>query len=149
MPKVNFNYFDLGVIWGNLLRIVPEKGDSYVVPIRTLMLLGGGALAVFGSEKIGFEGAGPLGVVFAAFVSNYYWCQQGIKNVFYIISYEKAFRLYAKIICPFKFLGWEIEDNPVATAFEIFWMIFEPILFGITGAAVKVRNKNFFQISIL
>lgn len=41
------------------------------------MLLGGGALAVFGSEKIGFEGAGPLGVVFAAFVSNYYWCQQG------------------------------------------------------------------------
>lgn len=42
------------------------------------MLLGGGALAVFGSEKIGFEGAGPLGVVFAAFVSNYYWCQQGI-----------------------------------------------------------------------
>lgn len=56
---------------------MPEKGDSYVIPIRTLMLLGGGALAVFGSEKIGFEGAGPLGVVFAAFVSNYYWCQQG------------------------------------------------------------------------
>lgn len=77
------------------------------------MLLGGGALAVFGSEKIGFEGAGPLGVVFAAFVSNYYWCQQ----------------------------GWEIEDNPVATAFEIFWMIFEPILFGMTGAAVKVGMR--------
>lgn len=66
-----------GVIWGNLSRIVPEKGDAYVVPIRTLLLLGGGALAIFGSEKIGFEGAGPLGVVFAAFVSNYYWCQQG------------------------------------------------------------------------
>lgn len=45
------------------------------------MLLGGGALAVFGSEKIGFEGAGPLGVVFAAFVSNYYWCQQGKKTI--------------------------------------------------------------------
>lgn len=103
-----------GVIWGNLSRVVPEKGDAYVVPIRTLLLLGGGALAIFGSEKIGFEGAGPLGVVFAAFVSNYYWCQQ----------------------------GWEIEDNPVATGFEIFWMIFEPILFGITGAAVKINELD-------
>lgn len=55
-------------------------------------------------------GAGPLGVVFAAFVSNYFWCQQ----------------------------GWSIEDNPVGTGFEIFWMIFEPILFGITGAAIKI-----------
>lgn len=98
------------VVWGFLLRFVPEKGDSYVIPIRTLMLLGGGFLAIFGSEKIGFEGAGPLGVVFAAFISNYFWCQQ----------------------------GWEVEDNPVSTGFEIFWMIFEPILFGITGAAVKV-----------
>lgn len=109
-PVCIFGGLAFGVLWGCISRYVPEKGDSYVIPIRTLMLFGGGLLAVFGSEKIGFEGAGPLGVVFAAFVSNYFWCQQ----------------------------GWEIEDNPVATAFEIFWMIFEPILFGITGAAVKV-----------
>lgn len=32
------------------------------------MLFAGGVLAVFGSEHVGFEGAGPLGVVFAAFV---------------------------------------------------------------------------------
>lgn len=99
-----------GIVWGVMSKYVPEKGDTYVVPIRTLMLFGGGLLAVFGSEVIGFEGAGPLGVVFAAFVSNYFWCKQ----------------------------GWEIEDNPVGIAFEIFWMIFEPILFGITGAAVKI-----------
>lgn len=105
------------VFWGYLSRYVPERGDAYAVPIRTLMLLGGGFLAIFGSEKIGFEGAGPLGVVFAAFISNYFWCQQ----------------------------GWEIEDNPVATAFEIFWMIFEPILFGITGAAVKVSLWNAYK----
>lgn len=90
-------------------------GDDYVVPIRCFMLFGGGLLAVFGSEIIGFEGAGPLAVVFAAFTSSYYWCKQ----------------------------GWELEDNPVATAFEIFWMVFEPILFGITGATVKVFNINY------
>lgn len=67
-----------GIAWGQLLRIVPEKGDTYVVPIRILMLFSGGALVVFGTEKIGYEGAGPLGAVFAALVSNYYWCQQGL-----------------------------------------------------------------------
>lgn len=103
-----------GVVWGYFSKFVPEKGDTYVVPLRTLVLFGGGLLAVFGSDRIGFEGAGPLGVVFAAFVSNYFWCQQ----------------------------GWEVEDNPVATAFEIFWMIFEPILFGITGASVKINELD-------
>lgn len=103
-----------GLIWGFLSKFVPEKGDAYVIPIRTLMLFAGGLLAVYGSEEIGFEGAGPLGVVFAAFCSNYFWCQQ----------------------------GWEIEDNPVGTAFEIFWMFFEPILFGITGAAIKINELD-------
>lgn len=103
-----------GVIWGYLSKFVPEKGDAYVVPLRVLMLFGGGLLAVFGSEKLGFEGAGPLGVVFAAFTSNLLWCKQ----------------------------GWDVEDNPVSTAFEIFWMIFEPILFGITGASVKIAKLD-------
>lgn len=38
--------------------------------------------------------------------------------------------------------GWDIEDNPAATAFEIFWMIFEPILFGITGAQIKLNELD-------
>lgn len=38
--------------------------------------------------------------------------------------------------------GWDIEDNPAATAFEIFWMIFEPILFGITGAQIKFSSLD-------
>lgn len=41
------------------------------------MLLGGGLLAVFGSERIELGGAGPLGVVAAAFVSCYFWEKQG------------------------------------------------------------------------
>lgn len=31
-------------------------------------------------------------------------------------------------------------QNPVATSFEIFWMIFEPILFGVTGAQIKISE---------
>lgn len=105
-----------GVIFGCFMKYIPERGDTYVVPIRTLLLFAGGLIAVFGSEIVGYEGAGPLGVVFGAFVSNMFWCQQ----------------------------GWDVEDNPVSTAFEIFWMIFEPILFGITGASINVSHYNFY-----
>ncbi|XP_029160095.1 sodium/hydrogen exchanger 9B2 isoform X1 [Nylanderia fulva] len=101
-----------GIMWGWLAKYVPEKGDPFLVPLRVLMLLGGGLLAVFGSEAIELGGAGPLAVVAAAFVSCYFWQQE----------------------------GWEVDDNPVATSFEIFWMIFEPILFGVTGAQIKISE---------
>jgi NhaP-type Na+/H+ or K+/H+ antiporter len=108
-PVCIFGGLAFGVAWGYLAKIVPEKGDAYVVPLRTIMLLCGGLVAVYGSELLHYEGAGPLAVVFAAFVSQYHWIEQ----------------------------GWTLEESPVGTAFEIFWMIFEPILFGITGATVK------------
>lgn len=37
-----------GLFWGILMKYIPEKGDSYVVPIRTIMLFAGGMLAVLG-----------------------------------------------------------------------------------------------------
>lgn len=101
-----------GIMWGWLAKYVPERGDPFMVPLRVLMLLGGGLLAVFGSEAIELGGAGPLAVVAAAFVSCYFWQQE----------------------------GWEVDDNPVATSFEIFWMIFEPILFGVTGTQIKINE---------
>lgn len=51
--------------------------QPFIVPLRVLMLLGGGLLAVFGSEAIELGGAGPLAVVAAAFVSCYFWQQEG------------------------------------------------------------------------
>lgn len=103
-----------GIIWGLISNFTPEKYDPFVVPLRILMLLVGGMIAVFGSELIGYGGAGPLGCVAAAFVSLVCWTRQ----------------------------GWEIEDNPAATSFEIFWMLFEPILFGVTGAQVKINELD-------
>lgn len=50
------------------------------------MLFCGGLVAVFGSEAYGVEGAGPIGVITAAFVSIYFWSKQGwnIEDVGYI-----------------------------------------------------------------
>ncbi|KAG5868114.1 hypothetical protein JTB14_002906 [Gonioctena quinquepunctata] len=103
-----------GVIWGIFCSYSPERNDPFLIPLRILLLLVGGLISVFGSELIGFGGAGPLGCIAVAFVSLVCWMKQ----------------------------GWEIEDNPAATAFEIFWMIFEPILFGITGASIKLNELD-------
>lgn len=63
-------------------------------------------------------------VVYLTFGRNYFWCKE----------------------------GWELEDNPVGTAFEIFWMFFEPALFGVTGASVKINqlgeNLDFMAIGV-
>lgn len=73
--------------------------------------------------------SGPLAVIAFAFVACKNWAEQ----------------------------GWELEDNPVATAFEIFWMFFEPMLFSVTGAQVVVSitsccymktNKQLFSYLI-
>lgn len=109
-----------GIIWGLISNYVPEKFDPFVVPLRILMLLVGGLIAVFGSEVLGYGGAGPLGCVSAAFISLVCWSKQ----------------------------GWDIEDNPAATAFEIFWMIFEPILFGVTGTQIKISELDPNIVSI-
>ncbi|CAH1388367.1 unnamed protein product [Nezara viridula] len=103
-----------GVLWGILASYVPEKDDPFVVPLRILILLGGGLIAVLGSDLVGLGGAGPLGCIAAAFLSVYAWTKQ----------------------------GWDVEDNPVATAFEIFWMIFEPILFTLTGTQIKMAEMD-------
>ncbi|CAI6355832.1 unnamed protein product [Macrosiphum euphorbiae] len=103
-----------GVVWGYIVKYVPERTDPYVVPLRILMLTGGGLLAVLGFEGAHLEGAGPLAVIISSFTSIYFWTKQ----------------------------GWNIEDNPVATAFEIFWMIFEPILFGLTGTQIILNQLD-------
>lgn len=104
----------IGVIWGMICNLTPERNDPFASPLRILLLLVGGLAGVFGSELIGYGGAGPLICVTAAFVSLAYWTKQ----------------------------GWHIEENPAAIAFEIFWMIFQPILFGITGSRIKLNEMN-------
>ncbi|KAJ8958964.1 hypothetical protein NQ318_019735, partial [Aromia moschata] len=103
-----------GVLWGLICNYIPERNDPFMVPLRVILLLVGGMVSVFGSELIGYGGAGPLGCVTVAFVCLVCWTKQ----------------------------GWDIEDNPAATAFQIFWMIFQPILFGITGASIKLNELN-------
>jgi hypothetical protein len=51
--------------------------QRFLVILRTLLLGGGGLLLLFGSEAVGFAGAGPLGCVVAAFLANWGWKAEG------------------------------------------------------------------------
>lgn len=97
-----------------MVILTQHKKTFFQVPLRIILLLVGGTVTVFGSKLIGYGGAGPLACVAASFTCLVFWSKQ----------------------------GWDIEDNPAATAFEIFWMIFEPILFGITGTQVKFSELD-------
>lgn len=124
-----------GSLWGAMLSIIPEKGDTYVVPLRFLALFLGGLFSLFISSMIGWSGAGtchnitrlirltlkpllnfcfiisgPLAIVSSGFVAAYYWDKQ----------------------------GWVVNKNPVSNTFRILWIFFEPILFAFTGAQITV-----------
>ncbi|XP_066256876.1 sodium/hydrogen exchanger 9B2-like [Euwallacea similis] len=119
-PVSIFGGILFGAMWGVICKFAPERHDPFMVPLRILLLLVGGTVTVFGSRLVGYSGAGPLACVAAAFTCLVFWSRQ----------------------------GWEIEDNPAATAFEIFWMIFEPVLFGLTGAQVKFSELDASIVSI-
>ncbi|XP_047515460.1 sodium/hydrogen exchanger 9B2-like isoform X1 [Pieris napi] len=111
-----------GVLCGYLIKYIPERNDAFLVPLRVLLLLTGGLASIFGSEEIGWGGAGPMAVIAFSYVACKNWVEQ----------------------------GWELDDNPVATANEIFWMFFEPMLFSITGAQVVIADlpPNLVLVSV-
>lgn len=111
-PVSLFGGIGFGILCGVVANYTPERHDPFAVPLRIILLLVGGTFAVFGSELLGYEGAGPLGTITTAFVCSVYWSSQ----------------------------GWDIEDNPAATTFQIFWTVFQPVLFGITGAQIKIAE---------
>lgn len=61
--------------------------QNRVMTWRAALLGGGGILAVFGSQRIEFAGAGPLGCITAAFVASCGWKAETVdhaNNVMYM-----------------------------------------------------------------
>ncbi|XP_068632619.1 sodium/hydrogen exchanger 9B2-like [Battus philenor] len=104
----------LGSIWGTIASVVPEMGDTYLVPLRFLFLFLGGLFLLFTCNSIAWSGAGPLAIVSSGFTAAHFWNKQ----------------------------GWVINKNPVTNIFRILWIFFEPILFVFTGAQITIGAVN-------
>ncbi|XP_063231962.1 sodium/hydrogen exchanger 9B2-like isoform X2 [Bacillus rossius redtenbacheri] len=99
-----------GVLWGVMARYVPSERASWLVGSRTVLLACGGLLAVLGAEAVGFDGAGPLGCITAAFVSCGGW-RAG---------------------------GWSDDHNPVGDNFSLLWQFLQPVLFSLIGTEIDL-----------
>ncbi|KAJ9599129.1 hypothetical protein L9F63_010397 [Diploptera punctata] len=101
-----------GLILGTIVRFIPHENDRRSSMLRTLLLVGGGLLLIFGSEKIGFVSAGALGTIIYTFIASNGWDPK-----------EK---------------GTNISDEIVNENVRLLWTIFEPILFGLIGNEINI-----------
>ncbi|CAG0888753.1 unnamed protein product [Cyprideis torosa] len=100
-----------GAITGALCWCLPVKEFSGNIPrLRTALLISLNLVAVHGSTKIGFSGAGPLACIFAGFVAALGWREDP---------------------------DWGDDGGQVARNFADVWYIFQPILFGLIGLEMK------------
>lgn len=97
-----------GISWGLVAVYIPHKSESWMIAGRVFMVGAGGLFAVFGSQLLGYSGAGPLASIVMAFVACFGWKKQ----------------------------GWTPSHNPVEDVFSFIWQIFQPVLFGLIGTAI-------------
>lgn len=96
-----------------LMVFLIQKDDDKTL-VRILLTLGGGTLAVFGFQVLGYPGSGPLGALAATFVAAGFWRAKGVLD----------------------------EGNNVDAAFSFLWYLFEPLLFGLIGMEIDLRNMD-------
>ncbi|KAL3831362.1 hypothetical protein ACJMK2_023115 [Sinanodonta woodiana] len=101
-----------GFVMGFILWYLPSKDCSSNVFYRSLLLLGSGMVAVFGSSEIGLLGAGPLGCLTTAAVAAYKWRQRRKSN----------------------------ESDEIDNVTGLAWLIVQHFLFGLIGAAVNIND---------
>ena len=104
-----YNFFLSPIAWGILVIGLPGKDDPKMGKFRFVLLTLGGLLAYFGSKAVELDGSGALAVLVMAFVAGIGWRR----------------------------MGWT-DDNIVNSTLADFWMIFQPILFGLIGTEIQV-----------
>ncbi|XP_012945768.2 sodium/hydrogen exchanger 9B2-like, partial [Aplysia californica] len=105
----------VGSLGGLVLWYLPQKSSKNLVLFRSVMLIGGGMLTIFGSKAVKWSGSGPLGCLSLAFVAAYGWRE----------DYRDTGR-----------------KNPVEDVTGVLWMVFQPLLFGLIGAAVDISSLD-------
>ncbi|RUS84137.1 hypothetical protein EGW08_008111 [Elysia chlorotica] len=128
----------VGVVGGFILWYIPQKSSKHLVLFRSSLLLCFGLLSIFGSHKVGWAGAGPLAALTLPFVAALRWraeLAEGEK-----VEFDKGVKMgYASRLVGCFLVG---ENNPVQDVVGVLWMIFQPLLFGLIGAEVKINSLS-------
>lgn len=101
-----------GCVVGVFLWYFPSKNGPSRMFYRSLLLFSAGMMATFGSDVVHLPGAGPLGCLTLAFVAAFRWRKERKDG----------------------------QPDTIAEVVGIMWMLFQPLLFGLIGAAVNFDN---------
>lgn len=106
----------MGLLYGGIIGaiswVLPYRKEADLGMQRFLFLFAAGLVAIFGSKKIHFSGAGALGCLALAFVAGVGWRKQGLTG----------------------------EAGHVAGYFASMWKFFCPLLFGLIGTEIKISE---------
>jgi len=106
----------MGLLYGGIIGaiswVLPYRKEADLGKQRTLFLFAAGLVAVFGSKKIHFAGAGALGCLALAFVAGVGWRKQGLTG----------------------------EAGHVSVHFATMWKFFCPLLFALIGTEIKISE---------
>ncbi|XP_041363754.1 sodium/hydrogen exchanger 9B2-like isoform X2 [Gigantopelta aegis] len=99
-----------GLVMGITLWYIPHKSSNHLVLFRSSLLVGLALLAILLSIYLEWSGAGPLGCLSLAFVAALKWRKEVHPD----------------------------DKHPIDDVVGVLWMIFQPLLFGLIGAAVDI-----------
>ncbi|XP_062598598.1 sodium/hydrogen exchanger 9B2-like [Saccostrea cucullata] len=98
-----------GCVLGVFLWYFPSKNGSNRMFYRSMLLFAAGLMATFGSDVVHLPGAGPLGCLTLAFVAAFKWRKEREEG----------------------------QPDTIAEVVGVLWMLCQPLLFGLIGAAVN------------
>jgi NhaP-type Na+/H+ or K+/H+ antiporter len=111
--------FLFGYLWGGIAQYLPDKNHHNLKFFRWLLLFSGGLISIFGSNAIGYSGAGGVATVVGAYLCRKHWSE----------------------------LGWE-EHNPVENAVKKMWIILGPVIFGLVGSEVQADKLDGVTVAL-
>ncbi|CAH2066541.1 unnamed protein product, partial [Iphiclides podalirius] len=111
----------LGVAWGVVSDTLPNHTDPYVATLRSLLIFSGGIFLTYASGYLGWGGTSGVAVMVCAVTAATRWSRR----------------------------DWPINSNPVATVYKVLWLIFEPMLFTLSGYFLEVSQMTLKELGLI
>ncbi|XP_013181071.1 PREDICTED: sodium/hydrogen exchanger 9B1-like [Papilio xuthus] len=111
----------LGIGWGILCDILPDHKDPFAATVRSLLIFAGGLLLTYAGGYLGWGGTSGVAIMVCAGTAATRWARR----------------------------DWPINDNPVATVYKVLWLIFEPMLFTLSGYFLEVTELTLKELGLI
>ncbi|XP_045487643.1 sodium/hydrogen exchanger 9B2 isoform X2 [Pieris rapae] len=111
----------LGVAWGVLADILPDHDDAHAPAIRSLHLFAGGILFTYAGGYFGWGGISGVAIMVCAGAAATRWARR----------------------------GWALNNNPVSEIYTTLWVIFESMLFTLSGYFIEVSDFSAAEFGLM